>query len=407
MKILFVHQNFPGQFKFLAPALIKRGHSVSALCFEKNQKQFSKEINVFYYQINRGTTKEAHPYITDFEAKVIRGEACYLKAIEIKKKGFSPDVIIAHHGWGESMFLHRVWPKSQIALYCEFFYKVSGADVAFDLEFESKISSDHNRIQLKNINNYIHFENANKAISPTLWQASTFPEFFRKNITVIHDGIDTNTLKPNDNANLIINGRISINSGDEVITFVNRNLEPYRGYHIFMRSLPNILKERPNVKVLIVGGDDVSYGKKAPNGDNWKNIFYEEIKSKLSDSERKRIFYLGYISYEHYVLLLQISSVHIYLTYPFVLSWSLLEAMSVGCAIVASNTKPLQEVITDQENGLLFDFFDFNRLSNLAIKLLEDSSLRKKIGYNAREFAIKNYDIDLCLKKQLEWVENF
>ena len=136
MKILFVHQNFPGQFKFLAPALIKRGHSVSALCFEKNQKQFSKEINVFYYQINRGTTKEAHPYITDFEAKVIRGEACYLKAIEIKKKGFSPDVIIAHHGWGESMFLHRVWPKSQIALYCEFFYKVSGADVAFDLEFE-------------------------------------------------------------------------------------------------------------------------------------------------------------------------------------------------------------------------------------------------------------------------------
>tara|TARA_B100000945_G_scaffold82814_1_gene63900 strand:- start:2642 stop:3871 length:1230 start_codon:yes stop_codon:yes gene_type:complete len=407
MKILFIHQNFPGQFKFLAPALIKKGHTVSALCLDQNKKQFSKGINVIYYQINKGSTKDIHPYVSDFEAKVIRGEACYLKAIEIKKNGFSPDLIISHHGWGESMFLHHVWPKAKIGLYCEFFYKVSDADVGFDLEFEPKISSDHNRIQLKNINNYVHFENADKAISPTFWQASTFPSFFRKNITVIHDGIDTNNLRPNNEASLIINKTMHIKFSDEIITFVNRNLEPYRGYHIFMRSLPKILKERPNAKILIVGGDDVSYGKNAPRGNTWKNIFFEEIKSKLSDSERKRIFFLGYISYEHYVLLLQISSVHIYLTYPFVLSWSLLEAMSIGCAIIASDTKPLHEVITDKENGILFDFFDYKKLSTLTIRLLEDSSLRKKIGKNARQFAIKNYDINLCLKKQIDWVESF
>ena len=407
MKILFIHQNFPGQFKFLAPALIKKGHTVSALCLGENKKQFSKEINVIYYQINKGSTKDIHPYVSDFETKVLRGEACYLKAIEIKKNGFSPDVIISHHGWGESMFLHHVWPKAKIGLYCEFFYKVSGADVGFDLEFEPEISSDHNRIQLKNVNNYVHFENADKAISPTFWQASTFPTFFRENITVIHDGIDTKNLRPNNEASLIINKTIHIKFSDEIITFINRNLEPYRGYHIFMRSLPKILKERPNVKILIVGGDEVSYGKEAPKGNTWKNIFFNEIKSQLSESERKRIFYLGYISYEHYVLLLQISSVHIYLTYPFVLSWSLIEAMSIGCAIIASDTKPLHEVITDEENGLLFDFFDFNKLSTLAIRLLENSSLRKKIGNNARQFAIKNYDINLCLKKQIDWVESF
>ena len=162
------------------------------------------------------------------------------------------------------MFLHHVWPKAKIGLYCEFFYKVSDDDVGFDLEFEPKISSDHNRIQLKNINNYVHFENADKGISPTFWLASTFPTFFRKNITVIHDGIDTKNLRPNNQATLIINETIHIKSGDEIITFVNRNLEPYRGYHIFMRSLPKILKERPNVKILIVGGDAVSFGKKAP-----------------------------------------------------------------------------------------------------------------------------------------------
>tara|TARA_Y100001968_G_scaffold47895_1_gene38161 strand:+ start:14097 stop:15326 length:1230 start_codon:yes stop_codon:yes gene_type:complete len=407
MKILFIHQNFPGQFKFLAPALIKKGHSVSALCLDENKKQFSREINVIYYQIDKGSTKNIHPYVSDFEAKVIRGEACYLKAIEIKKNGFSPDVIISHHGWGESMFLHHVWPKAKIGLYCEFFYKVSGADVGFDLEFEPEILSDYNRIQLKNVNNYVHFENADKGISPTLWQASTFPTFFRKNITVIHDGIDTRNLRPNNEASLILNKTIHIKSSDEIITFINRNLEPYRGYHIFMRSLPKILKERPNVKILIVGGDEVSYGREAPKGNSWKNIFFNEIKSQLSESERKRIFYLGYIPYEHYVSLLQISSVHIYLTYPFVLSWSLLEAMSIGCSIIASDTKPLHEVITDEENGLLFDFFDYNKLANLVIRLLDNSSLRKKIGNNAREFAIKNYDINLCLNKQIDWVESF
>ena len=407
MKILFVHQNFPGQFKFLAPALYEKGYSVNALRLGDNKNQKLNGVNIFEYQINRSTTKDIHPYVSDFETKVIRGEACYLKAIEIKKNGFCPDLIITHHGWGESMFLHHVWPKAKIGLYCEFFYKMSGADVGFDKEFEPNDLHDRNRIQLKNINNYVHFENADKGISPTFWQASTFPSFFRKNITVIHDGIDTNYLKPNLHASLIINKTINLSSKDEIITFVNRNLEPYRGYHIFMRSLPKILKERPNAKILIVGGDGVSYGKKAPDGNTWKNIFYNEIKSNLTTSEAKRIFYLGHIPYQYYISILQISSVHVYLTYPFVLSWSLLEAMSIGCAIVASNTRPLHEVITDNVNGLLFDFCDFNQLSNLVIKLLNNPSLRNDLGNNARDFASKNYDIKLCLKKQIDWIESF
>ncbi len=408
MKILFIHQNFPGQFKFLAPALLEKGYSVYALCLGKNKtKTLNNGVNIFYYQINRSTTKDIHPYVSDFETKVIRGEACYLKAIEIKKSGFCPDLIITHHGWGESMFLHHVWPKAKIGLYCEFFYKISGADVGFDKEFESNDLYDLNRIQLKNINNYVHFENADKGISPTFWQASTFPSFFRKNITVIHDGIDTSFLKPNQHASLIINNTINLSSKDEIITFVNRNLEPYRGYHVFMRSLPKILKERPNAKILIVGGHGVSYGKQAPDGNTWKNIFYNEIKSNLTTSETKRIFYLGNIPYQYYISILQISSVHVYLTYPFVLSWSLLEAMSIGCAIVASNTRPLHEVITDNVNGLFFDFFDFNQLSNLVITLLKNPSLRNDLGNNARDFASKNYDIKLCLKKQIDWIESF
>ena len=407
MKILFVHQNFPGQFKFLAPALYEKGYSVNALRLGNNNNHKLNGINIFEYQINRTTTKDIHPYLSDFETKVIRGEACYLKAMELKKNGFCPDLIITHHGWGESMFLHHAWPKAKIGLYCEFFYKISGADVGFDKEFEPNNSYDHNRIQLKNINNYVHFENAEKGISPTFWQASTFPSFFQNKITVIHDGIDTNYLKPNQNATLIINKTIHLSSKDEIITFVNRNLEPYRGYHIFMRSLPKILKERPNAKILIVGGSGVSYGKSASDGNTWKNIFYKEIESILTTSEKKRIFYLGNISYENYILILQISSVHVYLTYPFVLSWSLLEAMSIGCTIVASNTQPLHEVITDNVNGLLFDFFDFNQLSNLVLKLLKDSCLSNDLGEKARKFASKNYDIKLCLKKQIDWIESF
>jgi len=255
-----------------------------------------------------------------------------------------------------------------------------------------------------------YWQIADAGISPTIWQASTFPDSFRNKITVVHDGIDTDIVKPVSSAQVTLTSGKSLGKDDEVVTFINRNLEPYRGYHIFMRALPKMLKDRPNARFILVGEDGVSYGAKpdkAKYGDrSWKQIFIDEIKNQIRPEDWSRVHFVGKVPYGIFLRILQISSVHVYLTYPFVLSWSLLEAMSVGCAIVASDTQPVREAITDNETGILVDFFDHVSLAEAVAKLLESPSLRKKLGENARRFAIANYDLQtVCLPKQLKWVE--
>ena len=406
MNILFIHQNFPGQFKFLAPALVQQGHQVRALLVNKTDAQTWEGVTLVPYQTQRGSTPAIHPWLIDFETKTIRGEACFRAALALKDGGFTPDVIIAHPGWGESLFLKEVWPSAKLGIYCEFYYHARGADMGFDPEFVATDAGEVCRLQLKNLNNILHFEVADAGISPTHWQASTFPEPFRSSISVIHDGIDTAYLLPNPAASLTLNGQLTLTKADEIITFVSRNLEPYRGYHIFMRALPALLKQRPQARVVIVGGDDVSYGARAEAGTTWKSVFIDEVRAQIADADWQRVHFVGHIAYVPFITLLQLSTVHVYLTYPFVLSWSLLEAMSIGCAIVASDTAPLREAIVHDETGRLVDFFDQHALVDEVCQLLEDATLRERLGNNARAFAIKQYDLKTCcLPKQLAWVQ--
>lgn len=413
MNILFIHQNFPGQFKFLAPALVSQGHTVRAMTMQATEAKTWEGVELIRYGANRGTTPNIHPWVSDFETKTIRGEACFRAALKLKAEGVNPDVIIAHHGWGESLFLKDVWPHAKLGIYCEFFYHPQGADVGFDPEFPAKDEGDICRLRLKNLNNLLHFEVADTGISPTHWQASTFPEPFRSKITVVHDGIDTEAVAPNLQTNLTLKKSsgeaIGLTRADEVITFVNRNLEPYRGYHTFMRALPAILRRRPHAKILIIGADDVSYGARpdaAKYGNKkWKDIFIEEVRPQISDADWARVHFLGSVPYQHFIPLLQVSTVHVYLTYPFVLSWSLLEAMSAGCAIVASDTQPLREAITHDETGRLVSFFDAAALADEVCGLLDDPAARARLSAGARLFAQENYDLKtVCLPKQLAWV---
>ena len=405
MKLLFIHQNFPGQFKFLAPALARQGHEVVAMTMQKSEPGQWQGVRLVPYAASRGTTPKVHPWVSDFETKTIRGEACFRAALRLKAQGFSPDLIIAHPGWGESLFLKDVWPAARLGIYAEFYYHPQGADVGFDPEFPAADAGDVCRLRLKNLNNLLHFEVADAAISPTQWQASTFPEPFRSKITVVHDGIDTDALAPNPGVSLTLNGSLKLSRGDELITFVNRNLEPYRGYHIFMRALPELLRRRPRARVLLVGGDDVSYGARAEGGRKWKDLFSADVLAQISDADWARVHFLGHVPYQHFIPLLQLSSVHVYLTYPFVLSWSLLEAMSLGCAIVASDTQPLREAVRDDETGRLVDFFDVGGLAQQVCALLDDPQARARLGASARAFARAHYDLQsVCLPRQLEWV---
>ena len=405
MRILFVHQAFPSQFKHLAPALVEQGHEVSALTLRSVNAVAMPRINVLQYKLARSNATNGHPWTVDFESKAIRGEACMRAALRLKDNGYYPDIVFAHPGWGESLFLKTVWPDAKLKLYGEFFYHISGADVGFDPEFLSNDRADSGRVALKNANNFLQFHQADAGISPTHWQASTFPQHIRDKITVIHDGIDTEVLSPNSSASFLLDNGKSLTRDDEVITFVNRALEPYRGFHTFMRSLPILLAARPNAQVLIVGKEGVSYGAQPPEGQSWKTIFSAEVLPQLTSQQRERIHFLGTIDYPRFINLLQISRVHVYLTYPFVLSWSLLEAMSVGCSIVASDTQPLHEAIKHDETGRLVNFFDQNALAASVIDLLEDEKTRVRLGQAARAFAVENYDlVKHCLPKQIQWL---
>jgi glycosyltransferase involved in cell wall biosynthesis len=332
--------------------------------------------------------------------------------VKLREEGFVPDVIVAHPGWGESLFLQQVWPQARMGIYCEFFYQAHGADTGFDPEFGKPEADNACRLQMKNANYELHFPRAHAGIAPTHWQASLFPEPFASRIAVIHDGIRTDQIKPDAHASIRVQTQqslVQLGQSDEVITFVNRNLEPYRGYHQFMRALPAILKARPQARVVIIGGNEVSYGAAPPPGPDgqaqtWREIFLNEVKGELDLS---RVHFVGKVPYADFLRVLQVSTVHVYLTYPFVLSWSLLEAMSAGCAIVASDTAPVREAIRHGETGQLVDFFDPEALAQQVISLCDDPAEPAKLGAQARAFAVENYDLETrCLPRQIEWVHS-
>ena len=407
MRVLFIHQNFPGQFKHLAPALAQQGHDCLALTLRVKEALTWKGVRVLPYAVKRRSGQGVHPWLVDTETKIIRGEACYRAARPLRDRGYMPDLIVAHPGWGEAMFLRDVWPQARIGLYCELYHLSDRDHLGFDPEFMPQVDEvDRLRIRMKNLNTLIHQPLCDMGISPTRFQADTFPAAYRDRISVIHDGIDTDHLTPDPAARFDLGDARTLTRDDEVITFVNRNLEPYRGYHVFMRALPDLLARRPQAQVLIVGGDEVSYGAKPPKGQTWKQIFIDEVRGRIPDADWSRVHFLGRIPYDRFVTLLQVSRVHLYLTYPFVLSWSLFEAMSVGAAIVASDTAPVREAVRDGDTGFLVDFFDGRALVDRACALLDDPDLRQRFGQAARSHVRQNHDLrSICLPQQLDWIE--
>ncbi len=403
MRILLVHQNFPGQFLHLAPALKARGHDVRALTFEKNERP--SPVSVVKYPIRLvGKPPEFGPIVHQFAVAGIRGTDVALTAAEMRQQGYVPDFIFGHLGWGETLFLKEVWPEAKLALYAEFFYHTDGFDSGFDAEIYPMSLNQRMRVTAKQTPLLLAMNSADKALAPTRWQASSFPEWFQDRITVVHDGIDTDVVRPNAESHVALTGQqLTLRPGDEVLTFVNRNLEPYRGYHIFMRALPRILKARPNARVIIVGADQVSYGAPPPDGRNWKQVFLDEVKADLDMS---RVFFVGHIPYPVFVSLMQVTRVHAYLSYPFVLSWSMLEAMSAGALVVGSRTGPVEELIKDGVNGRLVDFFDVEGWSNALIDALAQPEKYQGMRAAARRTIVDGYDLKKhCLPELIRFVE--
>jgi glycosyltransferase involved in cell wall biosynthesis len=404
MKILLIHQNFPGQFLHLAPALAARGHEVLALTDKNNTRTAPVPVMRYDHQgqkVDPGQCRLGRNYTQMSDRGVTVARACLRWRTD---KGYIPDVIFGHSGWGETLFLKEVWPEAKLLVYAEFYYKGRGADVGFDPEFSPQTFDQVLIAQGRTAHLGQSLLHADAGLSPTEWQASTYPPALRRNIEVIFDGVETDRLKPDPNAAVTLpNGRV-IRAGDEVLTFVNRNLEPYRGYHTFMRALPDVMAARPEAQVVIVGGDDVSYGQPPKEG-KWKEIFLSEVRDRLDLS---RVHFMGKVPYATFVSLMQISRAHAYLTYPFVLSWSMMESMGAGALVMGSDTAPVREVIRHGENGLLVDFFDVPAWSRTLTEALAHPERFTALRQAARQTVLDRYDLkSVCLPRTVDWVESF
>jgi len=398
MKVLFVHQNFPGQYLHVARHLgAVEGNEV--VFITQRTDADLPGVRKLVYKPAREVTHGVHHYLRETEAGVLNAQNVARLAMSLRDSGFVPDVMLAHNGWGEPWYLKDVYPDVPLVGYFEFFYHRHGADVGFE-PGPPPIFDAGPRVRTKNIGNLLALNTVDYGQTPTMWQKSLYPKEYQHKLHIVHEGIDTANVRPDPAASFAVpNTDLVLTPDDEVVTYVARNLEPYRGFPSFMRSLPAILAARPKAQVLVVGGNDVSYGVRLPDGQTYRQQMLDEVGKDLDLS---RVHFLGKVPYSSFVRILQISTVHVYLTYPFVLSWSMLEAMSAGCLIVGSRTQPVEEVIKDGENGILVDIFKPGEIAARVIHALNQRQEYTDVRANARKTIVDQYDLrTICLPAQL------
>jgi glycosyltransferase involved in cell wall biosynthesis len=388
MRLLFIHQNFPGQYRHLAAHYARQpGFQVVGIGEKANVLRQPRLPGVQLLGYEAPELENADPFNASVLKAIHRGKRVAAGAAQLRREGFRPDVIFAHIGWGEALFIKDIFPEARVLLYCEFFYRARGGDMGFDPEFRPTAEKIL-RLRVMNAPLLMSLDASDWGVVPTRWQQKQFPRAYAERMSVIHDGINTDVVTPQKQ-----------NFDEELITYVARNLEPYRGFHSFMRAIPEIQKRRPKARIVIVGGDEVSYSPRLPPGETYRQRLLREIEGK---ADLSKVCFTGRIPYAQYLALLRRSSVHVYLTYPFVLSWSLLEAMSAGCLVVASHTPPVEEVLRDGENGLLVDFFSTEQIAAAVAHALEHQQELEPLRQRARGSVIAGYDLKrVCLPAQL------
>jgi glycosyltransferase involved in cell wall biosynthesis len=408
MRVCFIHQNLPAQF----------GHLIKALCDDSandvwgivdgravaRARRVHARLNLLPYSVPTPATTDGgvHPYLADIDQQVRRGQVVARVLLRLQAMGRVPDLIVAHPGWGETLFVKDIFPSAKLLSYCEFFYSPTGADVGFDPEFPSSRDREL-RLRMRNSVFLSALNDCDAGFAPTLWQKSRFPKEFQAKISLVHEGVDTRAIVPDDAATFAIDGHV-FRRGDPVITYVARNLEPYRGFHVFMRLLPQLLERHPAAHVVVVGADGISYSGRRVDGRSWREVLLDEVGATL---DLGRVHFAGRLPYARYLEVLQVSAAHVYMTVPFVLSWSMIEAMAAGCLVVGSRTAPVQEVLEDGRNGLLVDFFDSDGWLNAIGVALAGGREAEAIRLAARQTAVDRFDLaSTCLPRLLELVRS-
>jgi glycosyltransferase involved in cell wall biosynthesis len=392
VKYLFIHQNAPGQYLHAIQRLTQDHHNEVATISLANTITLPGTRKVVYAFPPRKMAG-IHAHAQEFEVAVARAETVATTCAELSRLGFQPDIILGHSGWGELLNVKDVWPDTPVAGYYEFYYRTAGADVGFDPEFPLA-PANRARVRAKNAVNLLSLQVTDIGQTPTPWQRSTYPAWARGRLRLVPEGVDLDACSPDPAARLqpLTIGKIPpIPPGVPLLTYVARNLEPYRGFHVLMRALPRLLAARRDLRVMIVGADGVSYGSAPRNGTSYRQALLQELGSAIDPD---RVHFAGRIPYSQHLAVLRRSDVHVYLTYPFVASWSLREAIACGCRIVASDTTPVRDFLVDRRTALLTPFLDSQALADRVLEVLEDRRLGDRLGAAARRMAMRRLGLD-------------
>ena len=400
MKILFLHPNFPAQFRHLATVLGQDKQNTVVYATNRAEGSISG-VNKVVYKKSRTARPETHHYVRPLENAVLEAQGVYRVAQNLKDQGFYPDVVYGHSGWGPTLFMKDIFSRATLLCYFEWYYNAYGSDASFDPS-DPINADDEARIRTKNAPILLDLASCDRGLSPTAWQRSQFPPEFQAKIKVHHDGIDTSYFKPKPGAKLKLPRiNLDLSEAEEIVTYVARGMEPYRGFPQLIEAISLLQKQRPQCHFVIVGKDRVAYGKNLPDGKSYKAAMLEKFTLDLS-----RVHFTDLLPYGEYLQVLQASSAHIYLTRPFVLSWSMLEALSTGCLIVASDTAPVKEVIEDNVNGLLVNFFSPQQVCDRVIEAFENPDRMATIRDRARKTILNKYDLGKLLPQHLQWVKD-
>jgi glycosyltransferase involved in cell wall biosynthesis len=396
--VLFIHNNFPGQFADLARTLMEKGVRCGAITQAQPGQQDIPGLPTLKYNLTRGTTPGIFPLAVRAEADMLRGSRALDAARAAKQQGFNPDVIVGHSGWGETLLLTEVWPEAKQVLYPEFFYAGHGRDIGFDTEFKALTDEAVLLGKTKNATMTLAMTDADAIVCPTKWQAAALPKVFQPLVRVIHEGVDLGEIRPGPAEPFPLDDGRVVQPGTPVITHINNNMEPLRGLHIFARALPRLLAEVPDAQVVIIGNHHcrTGYAGAAPDGKTWTEVCFEGLAI-----DQSRVHFLGKTSHARMLAALRLSTAHVYYTYPFVLSWSLSEAMASGCYVIASDTQPLHEVIEDGVNGKLLPFFDPAALSEALVAACRNPTAQDGLRREARKTAERLFDREASRR---EWL---
>ena len=391
MKILFIHNNFPGQYRRITRYLAGiEGVEMLAATLASNKQDYG--IKRVDYRPHREPTQGIHPAVVTAERAVLMAQAAFQALYALKHEGWTPDLVCSHSGWGPSLLVKELWPHTRQLSLFEWYYNARGSDADF---LEPMTHDAAARAHMKNIPILLDLATMDWGTSPTRWQWSQFPRHLRDNISVLHEGVDCDYFRPGD-ASVEVSGR-TFTASDEVITYVARGMEPYRGFPQFMEAVANLQRRRPGLHVLIAGQDRVAYGRKREDGKTHR----EHALASLG-IDAARVHFLGLVPLETLRSMFRITRAHVYLTVPFVLSWSMLEAMATGALVVGSDTAPVRELIDDGVNGLLTDFFDVDQLTERLDSVLQGKVDKSSLGQAARATITERYGLPHILPRQWE-----